>query len=393
MTGQHPTTPHRTRQRPLDAVVVGGGLVGLATAWRAAGRGLAVAVVDPAPGSGASRAAAGMLAPVTEASYGEEALVALGLDSARRYPDFVAALEQASGRPVGYRETGTLAVALDADDRAELAALHRYQTALGLTAELLSSREVRRAEPLLAPGVRGGLLVAGDHSVDNRLLAAALVTAVERAGVPLVRAAVAEVLVDGDRATGVRTTDDGALRADAVVLAAGCWSSGLAGLPPDAVPPVRPVKGQILRLLAPGGAPWLRRTTRALVHGRHVYLVPRGDGEVVLGATVEEQGHDTRVTAGGVHDLLVDAHRLVPGTSELELVETHAGLRPGSPDNAPLVGPTALPGLVLATGHHRNGVLLTPVTADAVADLLATGDLPEVARPFSPRRFAPAVPA
>jgi glycine oxidase len=371
-----------------DAVVVGGGLVGMGIAWRAAKRGCSVAVVDPSPGAGSSRAAAGMLAPVTEATYGEQALVALGLASAALYPDFVAELEADAGAPVGYRRTGTLAVALDTDDRAELAALHRYQLSLGLETELLSSREVRRSEPLLSPSVRGGLLVAGDHSVDNRLLGAALAAAAPRAGAEVVAGSVEQVLVEGDRARGVRLADGRELRAGTVVVAAGCWSSRLAGLPAGAVPPVRPVKGQILRLRAPGGAPWLARTVRAVVHGRQVYLVPRGDGEVVVGATVEEQGMSRTVTAGGVHDLLVDAHRLLPEVSELELVETGAGLRPGSPDNAPLIGATTLPGLVLATGHHRNGVLLTPVTADAVAELLATGAPPDVVAPFSPSRFS-----
>jgi glycine oxidase len=247
---------------------------------------------------------------------------------------------------------------------------------------------VRRSEPLLSPSVRGGLLVAGDHSVDNRLLGAALAAAAPGAGAEVVAGSVEEVLVERDRARGVRLADGRELLAGTVVVAAGCWSSRLAGLPAGAVPPVRPVKGQILRLRAPGGAPWLARTVRAVVHGRQVYLVPRGDGEVVVGATVEEQGMSRTVTAGGVHDLLVDAHRLLPEVSELELVETGAGLRPGSPDNAPLIGATSVPGLVLATGHHRNGVLLTPVTADAVAELLVTGAPPDVVAPFSPSRFS-----
>ncbi|KWX01633.1 Glycine oxidase ThiO [Carbonactinospora thermoautotrophica] len=376
---------------PLDAVIVGGGVIGLSAAWRAAARGLRVAVVDPEPVSHASRAAAGMLAPVTEAHYGEEELLALNLAAARRYPSFVGELEEATGQDTGYRECGTLAVALDADDRAVLQDLHAFQTRLGLAAEWLTGRECRRLEPMLAPIVRGGLLVAGDHQIDNRRLGAALLAALDRQGVPLHRVRAAELLVRGDRASGVRLADGTELAAGQVVLAAGCWSNRLPGVPPEALPPVRPVKGQILRLRVPEAyAPFLSRTVRGVTKGSHVYLVPRADGELVVGATAEELGYDTQVTAGGVYELLRDAHELVPGITELLLVETTAALRPGSPDNAPMIGQTVLPGLIVATGHHRNGILLTPVTADAVAELLATGEPPEVVRPFTPRRFTSA---
>jgi len=370
-----------------QVVVVGGGVIGLSIAWQCASRGLSVTVVDPAPGSGASYAAAGMLAPVTEAHYGEEPLLALNLAAARRYPSFAAELGEAAGMSAGYRDEGTLVVALDAGDRAVLDELHRYQQRLGLAARQLTSRECRRLEPMLAPAVRGGLFVEGDHSVDNRRLVAALLVAAERSTVAVRRERAVELLVADDRAVGVRTASGTQVRGD-VVLAAGCWSGELDGLPADVVPPVRPVKGQILRLRSPAAAPFLSRTVRGVVKGGGVYLVPRADGEIVVGATVEEQGYDARVTAGGVWELLRDARELLPGITELELVETYAGLRPGTPDNAPLIGPTALPGLVLATGHYRNGILLAPVTADAVADLLVTGVLPEAVTPFSPGRFA-----
>lgn len=375
-------------QGVVDVAIVGGGLVGLAVGWRLAERGVAVTVVDPTPAAGATRAAAGMLAPVTELHYGEEALLRLNLAAADRYPSFVAELEARSGRPAGYATEGTLAVALDADDRSALADLHAFQRRLGLSVEALTGRECRRLEPMLAPSVRGGLLVAGDHSVDNRRLVAALFAAFERSGGAIVRQPVTAVVVRDGRAAGVRLGDGAELAADAVVVAAGCWSSALAGLPADVVPPVRPVKGQIVRLrVPPAMRPFLTRTVRGTVRGFPVYLVPRADGELVVGATVEEQGYDTRVTAGGVYELLRDAHELVPGCTELELVETAAGLRPGSPDNAPLIGPTSLPGLVLATGHYRNGVLLAPITADAVAALVVDGALPEVVQPFAPSRF------
>ncbi|QTD97995.1 glycine oxidase ThiO [Streptomyces cyanogenus] len=378
--------------RTSDVLVIGGGIIGLVTAWRAAQRGLATAVVDPEPGGGAAQVAAGMLAAVTELHYGEETLLALNLESARRYPDFAAELTELTGHDLGYRRCGTLAVALDADDRAHLRELHGLQQRSGLASEWLSGRDCRRLEPMLAPGVRGGLRVDADHQIDPRRLAAALVTACERAGVVFHRVWAERLDVVRDRAAGVTTADGTALGADQVVLAAGSLSGRLAGVPDELLPPVRPVKGQVLRLTVPRRyAPFLSRTVRAVVRGSHVYLVPRENGELVVGATSEELGWDTTVTAGGVYELLRDAHELVPGITELPLTETRAGLRPGSPDNAPLLGPSGLAGLLLATGHHRNGVLLTPVTGDVLAHTLVAGELPEEARPFAPQRFGAAL--
>ncbi|MBT1096847.1 glycine oxidase ThiO [Streptomyces chartreusis] len=380
-----------SRTRTSDVLVIGGGIIGLVTAWRAAQRGFTTAVVDPEPGGGAAQVAAGMLAAVTELHYGEQTLLGLNLASARRYPDFAAELTDVTGHDLGYRRCGTLAVALDADDRAHLRELHALQRQSGLDSEWLSGRECRRLEPMLAPGVRGGLRVDGDHQIDPRRLTGALLAACERAGVVFHRAWAERVDVVRDRATGVTTTDGTALTADQVVLAAGSLSGRLGGVPDAVLPPVRPVKGQVLRLTVPQRyAPFLSRTVRAVVRGSQVYLVPRENGELVVGATSEELGWDTTVTAGGVYELLRDAHELVPGITELPLTETRAGLRPGSPDNAPLLGPTELAGLSLATGHYRNGVLLTPVTGDAMAHVLATGELPEEARAFTPRRFSPA---
>ncbi|QLH21208.1 glycine oxidase ThiO [Streptomyces sp. Rer75] len=395
-----PHTPHeapRGSTAPYDVLVIGGGIIGLVTAWRAAQRGLRTAVVDPAPGGGAAQVAAGMLAAVTELHYGEQTLLGLNLASARRYPSFVAELEQASGHDLAFRTCGTLSVALDADDRAHLRELHDFQQRLGLDAQWLTGRECRRLEPMLAPGVRGGLRVDGDHQVDPRRLAAALLAACERAGVALHRVRAERLLLngDGDRAAGAELADGARTRltAEQTVLAAGSLSGRLPGVPEEVLPPVRPVKGQVLRLSVPGAyAPFLSRTVRAVVRGGHVYLVPRENGELVVGATTEELGWDTTVTAGGVYELLRDAHELVPGITELPLVETLAGLRPGSPDNAPLLGPTELPGLQLATGHYRNGVLLTPITGDVMAEALYGGELPPEARPFSPRRFAATPP-
>ncbi|MFG3720140.1 glycine oxidase ThiO [Streptomyces massasporeus] len=374
-----------------DVLVIGGGIIGLVTAWRSAQRGFTTALVDPEPGGGAAQVAAGMLAAVTELHYGEQTLLGLNLASARRYPDFAAELTELTGQDLGYRRCGTLAVALDADDRAHLRELHALQQQSGLESQWLSGRECRRLEPMLAPGVRGGLRVDGDHQIDPRRLAGALVAACERAGVVFHRTWAERLTVVRDRATGVVLADGAEAAAGRVVLAGGSLSGRLAGVPQDVLPPVRPVKGQVLRLTMPRRhGPFLSRTVRAVVRGSHVYLVPRASGELVVGATSEELGWDTTVTAGGVYELLRDAHELVPGITELPLTETRAGLRPGSPDNAPLLGPTGLEGLLLATGHYRNGVLLTPVTGDAMAHVLATGELPEEARPFTPKRFSPA---
>lgn len=390
-----------------DVLVIGGGIIGLVTAWRAAQRGLRTVLADPAPGGGAAQVAAGMLAAVTETHYGEETLLGLNLASARRYPDFAAELTEASGQPTGYRACGTLAIALDSDDRAQLRDLHGLQQRCGLDARWLTGRECRRLEPLLAPGVRGGVWVEGDHQIDPRLLAAALLTTCRRAGVDFRHSWARRLTLAGSgdarggaeragarRATGAVLADGARVAAGQVVLAGGSLSGRLAGVPGDVVPPVRPVKGQLLRLRVPAplaaAGPFLSRTVRAVVRGGQIYLVPRVNGELIVGATTEELGWDTTVTAGGLYELLRDAHEVLPGVTELELVETLAGLRPGSPDNAPLLGPTRLPGLVLATGHHRNGVLLTPVTGDVLAEVLTTGEPPPHARPFTPLRFPPA---
>ena len=379
-----------TGPRPgRDVAVLGGGLIGLAIAWRAASRGLRVCLADPDPGSGASSAAAGMLAPVTEAHYGEERLLALNLRSAAAYPEFVRELENFTNMSAGFDTRGTLAVAFDRDDQAVLAETADFHARLGLESARLTGREARRLEPLLAPGVQAGLLVRDDRQIDNRMLHAALLAAAEKAGVCLHRAR-AGLLADGtERVRGLLLESGERLPAERVVLAAGCWSSEIEGLPPGVLPRIRPVRGQILRLAMPA-VPVLTRTLRALVRGRSVYLVPRAHGELVVGATSDELGFDTGVTAGGVYELLRDAREVLPGISELSLVEARTGLRPGSPDNAPVLGQTALPGLIAATGHYRNGVLLTPVTADAVAGLLTEGALPEYAAPFSPDRFAAA---
>ncbi len=436
-----------------DVLVIGGGVIGLSIAWRAAQRGMRVTVADPAPGSGASNAAAGMITPISEAAYAERELFRLGRESQRRYPEFAAELTRLTGEPTGYRQAGTLQVAYDADDLAVLGEYQALQESFGVPARRLTARECRRAEPMLDPAIRGGLLAAEDASVDPRLLTRALLAAASKAGAEIIRQPAAEILIAGSarasaarasaaqasaaqasaaqasaaqasaaqasaarasgarasgaraggaRASGARASGAragagraaGALLGDGtqvlaprVVLAAGWSSDSIAGLPAGTVPPVRPVKGQILRLRS-GPPGLLARSVRGIVRGSSVYLVPRESGELVIGATQEELGADTRVTAGGVWELLRDARTIVPGITELELAEAVAGLRPGTPDNAPVLGPSALPGLVLATGHFRAGVLLAPVTADVITDYLATRRMPDLAAAFTPGRFA-----
>jgi glycine oxidase len=383
--------PEQTDRRIVyveaDAIFVGGGAIGLSGAWQASRQGLRVTVVDPAPGRGASWVAAGMLAPVTEAGFGEEPLVRLLVAGADRWAAFAADLTEAGGADVGYRPCGTVVVAVDGSDRAVVDAFLAFRQALGLRAARLSASECRRLVPALAPGVRGGAEVPGDHQVDNRLLLAALLAACERSGVTMVREAAEAVAVGpGGAAVGVRVAGGRVLSAGAVVVAAGAESGLLTGVPEGVLPPVRPVKGHVVRLRGPVDRPLLSQTVRGLVHGRPCYLVPRRDGSVVVGATSEERGFDRSVQAGAVHALLDDARTLVPGVDELELVECLAGLRPGSPDNAPFVGWTSVPRLAVATGHYRNGILLAPITAEAVASLLAGGRVPEPLAAFGPSR-------
>ncbi len=371
-----------------DVIVVGGGAIGLASAWRLAQAGLRVTVCDPAPGSGATHASAGMLAPVTEAHYGEDRLLALNRAGATRWPAFAEELEAEAVHPVGYRTCGSLLVAMDGDDARVLDDLAAYLHRLGLEAEALPASRCRAVEPALAPGVRRGLQVLGDHQADNRLLADALLAALDLRGVEVVRRAVTHIVVDHGAVHGVDLDDGTRLDGAQVLLAAGAWSASIGGMPPEARPPVRPVKGQILRIQGPVDDPVLRGNVRGLVRGRSLYLVPRASGRIVVGATVEEQGFDTTVTVEGIHQLLHDAAVLVPGLLDLELAEIGAGLRPGTPDNEPVVGHTSVEGLVVASGHHRNGILLTPVSADAVAGLFGVGPTVAEIEGFGPERFA-----
>ncbi len=363
--------PDKTQS--YDVIIAGAGVIGLACAWHAARDGARVALVDRSrPAAGATRVAAGMLAPVGELDFGEAALLEMTTAAADLYPGFVEELERGTGLDVGYSRCGALHVALDRDEAAELGRMRELQRSLGFATDWLSPRECRRLEPGLAPSLHGGIHVAGDAVVDPRALGEALLAAAVAEGVEVIAGAEIErALIAGGRIEGVATAR-GELRAGAVVLATGAWSGQAPWLPPEARPPVRPVKGQALELSAPAdpAEPVIGR----ILSSERVYLVPRADGRLIVGATMEEKGFDTTVTAGGVHELLREAHRLLPEVDELELKDASAGLRPGTPDNLPIVGPGSLAGLILATGHHRNGILLAPLTAERVTALLsATG--------------------
>jgi glycine oxidase len=395
----------------MDVIVVGGGVIGTAIAWRAARAGLRVTLIDPGgddpvADDKASLVAAGMLGPVSESVFGEQDLLNLNLHAIERFPSFNAELEEATGKTTGLRTEGTLAVAYDSGDLAALDRLTDFRHGIGLQAERLSARDCRKLEPFLAPGTKGGVFAKGDLSVDNRRYLAALRTAAAAADVQRVTGIV--TAVEEGKVTVVLPDPSGkwpaqhnpadgqarTLTAPHVVIAAGHATRQLNGVPDPVRKAIRPVKGQILRLRHPGSIPpVLTHTVRAIVQGHDLYLVPRADGELVIGATQEERD-DRDVMAGAVHDLLRDAQIAVPAVSELLFAEANAGLRPGTSDNGPILGPVTGTGaaasdgsLIIAAGHYRNGIMLSAITADAVTAILG-GQAPHPAwSPFQPDRF------
>ncbi|MET4004534.1 glycine oxidase [Arthrobacter sp. UYCu511] len=409
-----------------DVAVIGGGIVGLGIAWEAQRAGHTVTVIDPAPATGATFAAAGMLAPVSELHYQEEELLALTLASAARWPEFVASLpvslsaaEAEAARGTGFNVSPTLVLGGDPADRQALADLHEVQKQYGLDSEQLSIREARALEPLVGPHISCAYLMKQDHQVDPRAMATALRMALENASgargavsegtetnvpAPAFVAETAVGLLHKDPAdshsgvTGVLLADGREIHAREVVVANALGAPQLAGLPEGLKLPVRPVYGDVLRLRVPEHLrPLTTATIRGLVRGVPVYIVPREDGTVVIGATSREDAN-AGVSAGGVHQLLRDAQVLLPAVAELELLECTARARPGTPDNAPLLGRVAsrkgrdIPGLIIATGFFRHGVLLTPIAALIVRQLL--GDITDLAwTHFRPDRFSPSLTA
>ena len=367
-----------------DLIVLGAGAIGLACAWRAARAGLRVEVVDAGAAERASEVSAGMIAPVGEALWGERALLAAALDSAARWPTFAAELEADAGLDVPYRSCGSLHVGLDRDETAALRRVHDLHAELGLEASWLRGSECRRLEPGLTTAANGGYLAPGEAEIDPRALLVALRAAAEARGIKLTSGRAVELLTEGGAVVGVRLEDGSELCAGRVLAATGARLGSDPLLLAELRPPVRPLKGEIVRLRCRPGETLCER----IVGSERVYIVPRASGEVVVGATVEDRGFDLRVTAGGVHELLREAYRTLPEIAELELLECAAGLRPASPDNAPVIGATALDGLLLAGGHHRHGIMLTPLTADAIAAELSGAEPPPPAVALRPERLA-----
>ncbi|WP_437584570.1 glycine oxidase ThiO [Paramicrobacterium sp. CJ85] len=366
----------------MHAVIVGAGIIGLATAWRLVERGWSVTIVDPSPGEGASHAAAGMLAPASEVVWGQTPLYPLMMRSAERYPAFAERLAAASGHDLHYSRTETLVCAGDAADRASLIELADLQRSLGLAVDVITGSAARQLEPALAPGVAAAVRLSGDHSIDPRRVVAALLSLL---GGSLVRHRVEALISDGTRTRGVALADGQNLVADQVVVCAGADAGQIEGMPEL---PLRRVWGDVLRLSAPRPLrPLVTRTIRGLVRGRPVYLVPRPDGSLVLGASVREDGV-SGISAGGVHQLLRDIERVVPGVEECEITDITARARPGSPDDVPMIGRVD-DGCVVSTGYFRHGILLTPLGSELTADLV-TGAPPddELLRTVDPNRFS-----
>ncbi len=368
------------RNRP-DLLIVGGGVIGLATARDAAARGLRVTLLERGNcGREASWAAAGMLSPLGEALQ-PGPFLRFGLDSLEAYPAFVAELQEETGIGVELRKCGKLRLALSEGEEERLRARFHWARDRNLDVRWLESGELQAEEPALVAPARGGLLLEDDFRVDNRALARALVESLRLRGVSIREGEeVRGVAVRNGRARAVLLADGESLPASAVLLAAGAWTGTLEGLPFPV--PVRPVRGQMLAL-HPAASP-----SRRVLESEEVYLVPRDDGRVLVGATEEEVGFRRETTAGGLADVLNAALRLVPGLRSASVDQTWAGLRPGSPDGLPILG--AHPGvkdLYIATGHFRNGILLTPATAGAMGALVTGGPGPVPPPEFGPERF------
>ncbi len=362
----------------MDALVVGGGLIGLSIAFELAQRGVNVRVYDRGePGRGASWAGAGMLAPYAE-RIGDEALLELCRASLAQYPAFVQRVVEASGVHVDVQLDGIVEAAFNAERLEALAEFARELRARDVSCEMLDRRAALLAEPALGKHVVGALLIEAQGYVDNRRLGRALLAACRAEGV-MVHAPVSGVAIECDerRVLGVRSAL-GFAPASIVINAAGAWAAHIDGIPPAVRPAVTPVKGQMLALAVPDG--FIHRAT--WVPG--AYLVPRTDGRLLIGATVEDAGFDERVTAAGIDTLLHAALAAAPSLGVFTVTESWAGLRPATPDGRPFIGPTAIAGLLLATGHYRNGILLAPVTAAMIASFVETGDARPLAE-FAPR--------
>ena len=372
-----------------EIIIIGGGVIGLGIGWQLTKSGVSVTIYDSGEaGRAASWAAAGMLAPLAEAHTEEPELLKLGCESLVLYPQWVSELESDAEMSVGFRDEGTHIVGLESDDTHQLKHLYQAQQQLGLSVNWLSGGEVREIESALSPRVSAAIQCESDYQVDNRLMVTALKSAYLRnGGVLHENNPIEKIHVENCQVQGIETRE-GFHRGDMVILSAGCWSSQIDGIPDSIRPPVRPVKGQMMALQMEDGISInsVIRTVRAR-YPTDVYLVPRTDGRLIIGATSEEMGYDTRLTVGGMFELLRGAWEVVPGVYELPILESWAGLRPGSRDNAPILGKTPIENLIYATGHYRNGILLSPITAYEISRLVLSDETSDVIKPFQLDRF------
>jgi glycine oxidase len=366
--------------KTLDVAIAGGGLIGGSIALELALAGLRVGVFEKGrPGEEASWAGAGILSPAPE-NPATIPLVPLAKASMALYPSFVARVEEISGLDVGFRPVGTLQALFSRDAARELSTLIALQHGLGLRAEAISATDARELEPALSDDFEAAILRPDEASVDNRALTQAVLEAARKSGAEILsHAPVTGIWREGSRCKGLSIGGE-RVSAKFVVIAAGCFSADIGGIEPYA--PVRPAKGQMIALRAAG-----LRIERVL-WSEKIYLVPRNDGRILAGATVEYVGFDREVTAGGLEKILTSAIELAPGLARAKIEEMWAGLRPDSPDHLPILGPTELDGLLIATGHFRSGILLAPVTAQLIRELVTDQDVRVDWERFSPSRFA-----
>lgn len=366
-----------------DVIIVGGGVIGCSIAWRLAQAGLKVTVFERGRvGCEASRAAAGMLSPQGE-SQTAGPFFDLCLRSRAMYRSFAEELNDASGIDVEYKDEGTLFVVLQGEDDEEKTRWAAWQLEAGLPLEHVSADEIRKIEPAVTGSATRAIFLPEEHQVENRRLMDALEVAMKRAGVELIEGAeVTALATEQGRVTGVVSAGR-RLDAGVVVVAAGTWSSQLLE-PLGLNVKVIPARGQMIAVR--GGTCPISR----VLHSSKVYVVPRRDGRILIGATVEYAGFQKSVSVGGVHSLLDAALEIVPALEGSEVIESWAGLRPDTEDHVPVIGPTGIANLLLATGHFRNGILLAPITAELVAEVIHSGCVPDELKPFGVERFRPA---
>ncbi|MEP7271151.1 MAG: glycine oxidase ThiO [Acidobacteriota bacterium] len=370
-------------QKTFDAAIIGGGVIGCAIAWRLAQAGLSTAIIERGnPGAEASGAAGGMLAPLAEADR-RDAFFDLSVDSRAHYPSLTTELFDATGVDIEYRTEGTVFLAFTDEDEAELETRFAWQQGADLNVERLDSISVRKLEPLVSEDVRWALRFPDDHQVNNRQLVVGLEAACRASGVTIMDHTEATSLVsEQGQIRGVQTRV-GVVEAANVVIAAGSWSSLLAGSASTSAMAIEPVRGQMIALNSPHPAP------RCVIYSKRAYLIPRLGGFLIAGSTTEHAGYEKVVTAGGLATILERAIEIMPMARSLAITETWAGLRPATADGLPVLGvDPAINGLFYATGHYRNGILLAPITAEIIRDLIVSGSTSRNLAPFEVTRFA-----